>query len=273
MSRSGWLVIIALAGIAIFALSFANGWIAHDREVRGEGYRYVHISLSAWRAVAIPVLSAGALTALGTATGAVIGLRRPNIIPGWLLLGAAVLTLVLIGSSIVPVGQDGHASSVDLTVDWLTGIGIGLAALMVFGAARVVRPGPRLVTVLGVLGIVAFVGGAGGRWLGLQWKEGTGAHWSEGSYVRAAVADEPTATLGIDQGRFRIGERWTGTWESSGWTVVLADDPACPDVRGTYHARGEGDTGVDLRFVKVVDTCLGGARAADLEAGIWVREP
>lgn len=273
MSRSRWLVIIALAGIAIFALSFANGWIAHDREVRGEGYRYVHISLSAWRAVAVPVLSAGALTALGTAGGAVIGLRRPNIIPGWLLLGAAVLTLVLIGSSIVPIGQDGHASSVDLTVDWLTGIGIGLACLMVVGAASVVRPSRRLVMVIGVLSVAAFAGAAGGRWFGLQREEGTGQHWSEGSYVRAAIASEQRATLTIHDGRFAIAERWAGTWESSGWTIVLADDPACPDARGTYHAHGEGDTGVDLRFVKVVDTCLGGARAADLEAGIWVREP
>ena len=30
---------------------------------------------------------------------------------------------------------------------------------------------------------------------------------------------------------------------------------------------------MDLRFVKIVDTCRDGERAADLESGIWVRQP
>ena len=273
MDRTRWLILIALAGIAILALSFVDGWITHVREVRGEGSRFVQITLNAWRSVAIPVLTAGVLAALGAAVAAAIWLRRPSTMPRWLPLAGAVLALALIGATALPVEQDGHASSVDLSAGWLTAIGIGLAGLMLVGAARVARPGPRLVVVLGVLGAVAFAGGAGGRWLGLQWKEGTGEHWSDGSYVRPATAGEQAETLTIDQGRFRIGERWAGTWESSGGTIVLADDPACPDARGTYHAHDAGPSGVDLRFVKVVDTCGDGARGADLEAAIWVRQP
>lgn len=272
MSRSRWLVVIAVAGVAIFALSFVEGWIAHDREVRGEGYRHVQVFLSAWRSVAIPVLTLGTLAALGTAIGAVIALRRPGMVPGWLLLAGSVLAVAFIGVSIVPIGQDGHASSVELTVGWLTGIGIGLASVMVVGGAVVARPSQRLAMALGMVGVVALAGGAGGRWLGLQWNEGTGRHWSDGSYTRPATAGEEREALIINDGRFEIADRWGGTWESSGWTVVLIDDPACSDSRGTYHAHGEGETGADLRFVKVVDTCRDGVRAADLEAGIWERD-
>ena len=52
---------------------------------------------------------------------------------------------------------------------------------------------------------------------------------------------------------------------------MVDDDPACPDSRGAYHAHGVDDE--DLRFVMVVDTCEDGARAADLETGIWERDP
>lgn len=273
MDRSRWLVVIVVAGAAIATLSFADGWISHDREVRGEGYRFVQVGLSAWRSVAVPVLSAGVLMAFGTAMLAVIGLRRGRNTPGWLLLVGAVLALALIGVSIVPIAQDGHASSVDLTAGWLTWIGVGLAGLMVVAGGALARPSPRLVMVISILGVVAFAGGAGGRWLGLQWKEGTGAHWSEGSYTRGAIAGEGQETLTLDDGRFTIADRWSGTWESSGWTVVLDGDPACPGSRGAYHAHDEGASGADLRFVKVIDTCLDGERAADLEAGIWVRQP
>ena len=105
----------------------------------------------------------------------------------------------------------------------------------------------------------------------LDAREGTGEHWQDGTYTRTA-GDGPSS-LTIEGGRFEIADRWAGTWESSGWTVVLADDPACPDARGTYHAHGEGEGGEDLRFVRVVDICADGARAADLEAGIWERGP
>ena len=125
--------------------------------------------------------------------------------------------------------------------------------------------------VVAAVAVLALLGGAGGRWLGLQLAEGTGRHWSEGSYTRVATDGEETETLTIEGETFAIGDRWGGRWEWSGWTVVVDDDPACPDSRGTYHAHGAGDE--DLRFVKVVDTCAEGARAADLETGIWERDP
>jgi hypothetical protein len=122
----------------------------------------------------------------------------------------------------------------------------------------------------GGLALVAVVAGAGGRWLTLQMAEGTGRHWEVGSYTRSATDGAPAETLTLDAQTFRIGERWSGTFESSGWTVVFDNDPACPDARGTYHAHQVGEE--DLRFVKVVDTCLDGERARDLETGTWERD-
>ena len=149
-------------------------------------------------------------------------------------------------------------------------IGAGLAVLMTLGAWLLAGPRGAAAVALGLTGLIALGAGTGVRWLSLELQAGTGEHWDDGSYARAA--DDGTQTLTIGDGRFRIDNRWSGTWESSGWTVVLADDPACPGVRGTYHAHGEGEAGDDLRFVKVVDTCGDGERAADLEDGIWVRE-
>ena len=97
---------------------------------------------------------------------------------------------------------------------------------------------------------------------------GTGRHWSDGSYERAATDGEPAETLTIAGDRVPIGDRWAGTWEWSGWTVVIDNDPACPGSRGTYHARDAGEE--NIRFVKVVDTCAeaprGGPRDGDLDS-------
>lgn len=269
MSRSRWLTVMVAAGVLIFALSFIDAWVIHDREVRGEGYRFVQIVLSAWRSVAVPVLSLGVLAALGTAIAAVAAIQRPHRLTGIVLLCGSVLALALITSSIVPIAQDGHASSVDLSPGWLSAVGIGLGILMVGGAVVVARPTPAVALTLGLVGAVAFAGGAGGRWLALQRSEGNPEHWSDGSYSRA----DGSHVLTIEDGRYELAGRWSGAWEGSGLTIVLADDPACPGARGAYHAHDEGDDNVDLRFVKVVDTCGDGARAADLEGGIWLRRP
>jgi hypothetical protein len=173
----------------------------------------------------------------------------------------------------VPIGQEGHASSVALTPGWVGGAGALLAVALVAAAAAVARPSGRAVAALFVVGGVVLLGGVGGRWFGLQAAAGTGQHWSDGSYTRPATEAHESETLTISSGRFEISDRWSGAWGASGWTVVLLDDPACPDARGTYHAHGEGDEGVDLRFVKVVDPCRDGERAADLEDGIWRRDP
>ena len=270
MTSRRWLVVLAVAGIAIFALSFVNAWIVHDREVRGEGYRIVQHSVGAWRGVGMPVLTLGVLAALAVAIGAAISLPGRFRMAPRLLVAGSFLTVGLIASAAWPASRDGHASSVDLSPGVALPVGIGLALLMVVAALAVARPSARVVMSAFVIGLVALGSGAIGSSFALQAGEGTGRHWSEGSYTRSATEGEPTETLTIAGETVSISERWAGSWEWSGWTVVIDNDPACPDSRGTYHAHGVGDE--DLRFVKVVDTCQDGARAADLETGTWERD-
>ncbi len=270
MTPRRWLLVVAIAGIGILLLSFLNAWIAHDREVRGEGYRLVYHSVGAWRGVGMPVLTLGVLSAAAVGLVAAISLAGRVRVPPWLLLAGSCLALGLVVSAAWPVSQHGHASTVRLSLGLLLPVGILLAGLMVAGAAAVARPSRRVLVAGALLGVIALGGGAAGRWLGLQIAEGTGRHWSDGSYTRAAVDGEPTETLTISGERVEIGDRWSGSWEWSGWTVVIDDDPACPDSRGTYHAHGVNDD--DLRFVMVVDTCRDGERAADLQTGIWERD-
>jgi len=270
MTRSRWLILIVICGLAIFAMSFVNAWIVHDREIRGEGFRHAQHYVSAWRSVGMPVLTLGAVAALGTAGWALAVARRPAL-PAWPLFVGAGLGLGLLLATAVPVGQDSHASSVDLSAGPVLPVGAVLALAMLAGSLAVARPRRPLLLGVAAIGVVALLGGAGGRWVGLQLAEGDGRHWSDGSYTRAATGGEGTETLTIRDGAFTIADRWGGRWEWSGWTVSLDGDPACADSRGTYHAHGVGDE--DLRFVKVVDTCADGARGADLETGTWERDP
>lgn len=270
MTSRRWLAVLVAVGIAIFALSFVNAWIVHDREVRGEGYRFVQHSVGAWRGAGMPVLTLGVLAALAVAVGAALTLLGWFRVTPWLLLTGSSLALGAIASTAWPVSQDGHASSIDLSPGMVLPVGIGLAILMVVAAAAVARPSRGLTVAAAALGVVALVGGALGQSFALSAGEGTGRHWSEGSYTRTATEGEPTETLTIAGETVSISDRWRGSWEWSGWTVVIDNDPACPDSRGTYHAHGVGEE--DLRFVKVVDTCQDGARAADLETGIWERD-
>ena len=270
MTSRRWLAVLVVVGIAIFALSFVNAWIVHDREVRGEGYRFVQHSVSAWRGVGMPVLSLGVVAALAVAVGAAFSLLGRLRVEPWLLVAGSFLTLGLIASTAWPVSQDGHASSVDLSPGIVLPFGFGLAILMVVAAVVLLRPSRRTTVAAAAIGLVALGAGAVGRSFALEAGEGTGRHWSEGSYTRTATEGEPTETLAIAGATVSISERWGGSWEWSGWTIVIDNDPACPDSRGTYHAHGVGDE--DLRFVKVVDTCQDGARAADLETGTWERD-
>ena len=271
MTRTRWLWLVAAAGLTIFAISFVQGWIVHERELRGEGYRFVRIFLSAWRGVAIPVTAGAAVAAVAVASWAVITARiKPTPSAAILVIGSA-LVVGLIGASALPVMQDGHASSVTLGAWWIIPIALALGLLMLVASVAAARPSRRVSAIAAVLAAVAFAGGAGGRWLGLQLAEGGGGHWEVGSYTRTATDGRPTETMTLTGATYRIGEAWSGAFESSGWTVVLGDDPACPSARGTYHAHGVDEA--DLRFVMVVDPCMNGARAADLETGIWRREP
>lgn len=273
MTRSRALAAIAVAGLAIGVLSLVDAWIIHDREVRGEGYRDVLTSLSPWESVAVPLLTLGVLAALATAGVALVTLRRGDVLPGWVLPVGSTLTLALIGATLVPIGQDGHSSSIDLTVGWAGIAGVALAAVMAACAVWVSRPTIRQALALAVAGAIVLGAAAGGRWAVLQVAAGSNEAWSDGSYTRAATDGQPTEVLTLGDGRYAIGDRWSGTWESLGWTVVISDDPACPDTLGTYHAHGHPEAlDEDLRFVKVVDPCLDGERAADLEAGIWERD-
>ena len=270
MTRTRWLWLIAAAGVAIFAISLLQGWIVQERELRGEGYRFVQIFLSAWRGVAIPVTAAAAVGALAVGLLAAASALGRLAVPSWFLLVGSALVVGLVGASAWPILQVGHASTVRLSVAWLLPVALVLAIVMVVASAAVVRPSRRVLVAASVLAIVALVGGAGGRWLGLQLAEGTGRHWEVGSYTRQATDGEATEAMSLDGERYVIGERWSGSFESSGWTVIFDDDPACPGARGTYHAHGVDED--DLRFVKVVDTCMEGARARDLETGTWDRD-
>jgi hypothetical protein len=270
MSRRRWLLLVAACGAAMFALSFVDAWIVHDRELRGEGYRHVRHLVSAWRGVGVPVLTFGIVAAALTAAWAVGAERRTSLAAWPLAIGSAV-TVGIVAAAAVPVAQDAHASSVDLSPGPLVPVGALLALAMVVGALSAMQPSRRLLGASTAVALIALAAGTGARWLGLQLGEGQGRHWTEGSYTRSETGGEPTETLTIGDGTFTIGDRWQGSWEWSGWTVVMDNDPACPDSRGTYHAHGVDEE--DLRFVMVVDTCENGARAADLETGIWERDP
>ena len=267
------LLVIAIAGAAILALSFGNGWIVHDREVRGEGFRHSEILLSAWRSVAIPVLSLAAIFAAATAVGAVIILARPEALPRWLLVAGAVAVVALVASSLVPLSWDGFTTSIDLRPGVLTAVGLILAIVMLVGACVAAGIGRGAAATLAIAGLVVAGAAVGGRWAVLTVTGPSNQAWQDGTYVRLG-SDLPPLTLTIEDGAYRIDDRWSGAWEGSGgWTIALDDDPACPESRGAYHAHGEGDDEKDLRFVKIVDTCRQSERASDLETGIWVRQP
>ena len=269
MTRTRWLTGVAGAGVAFFALSFVDGWLVQDRELRGEGYRYVQTVVSAWRAAGIPVVALAAVAALVTAAAALAPWRRWRV-PAAAPVVTSALVIALVAAAALPVRQDGHASSVDIRPGALLLVGAALALAMLAGSVAVARP--RRGVLIGLAAMAAVAGaGFGGRWGLLQAAEGTGRHWEEGSYERGATANLPAARLTIGDGTYRIEDGWSGTWQSSGWTVVLTGDPACPDARGTYHAHGEENDA--LRFVMVVDPCRDGERAAVLQAGIWERAP
>ncbi|MGI8658428.1 MAG: hypothetical protein ACR2K4_06625 [Candidatus Limnocylindria bacterium] len=271
MTHARWLWLVAVVSVVLLAISFVNGWIFHDREVRGEGYREVHVYLSAWRGVAMPVTTIAALGALAIGLGAAAAALGRRVVPPWLLIVGAAVVIGLIAASAVPVTKVGHASTVRLSAAWLLPVALAMAVVMAFGLRAALQPSRRVVVAALALGAVVLAGGAGARWLGLQWAEGTGRHWEVGSYTRPATNGEQTETLSLTGDRYAVDDRWSGDFESSGWTVIVDNDPACPEARGTYHAHGENEE--DLRFVMVVDPCLGGERAADFETGIWKRDP
>ena len=271
MTHRTWLAAMAVAGIAIFALAFVDGWIVHDREVRGEGYRMVHVILGVWEERGFPILAAGTIVALLVGIGAALVPVGRAVARGGVLFIGACLALGILASGAFPVSQDSLASSVQLSFGWPLVVAVALGIVMAVAAFMALRPPGGLLVAGAALVVIGFAAGSGGRWYGLQLAEGEGRPWSDGSYTRTATGGEPTETLTFDGERIAIGDRWSGTLDGNGWVVTIEDDPACPDARGTYHAHDAGEA--DLRFVKLIDTCRDGERAADLETGIWERVP
>jgi hypothetical protein len=266
------LVVVAVAGLALLALSFLNGWIVHDREIRGEGFRESETLLSGWKSISIPVLSVGAVAAGATGVAAIVLLARPGALPRWLLLAGSIVALAIVASSLVPLSWDGHTTSVDLRPGFLTVVGLVLAVVMVVAAGLASGASGAAWLAFAVGGALVAGAAVAGRWGVLTVAGPSNQNWEDGTYVRDP-GGAAELTLIVEDGRYRIGDRWAGTWEGSGgWTVALDNDPACPESRGAYHAHGEGDDDADLRFVKIVDTCADGQRAADLESAIWVRQ-
>jgi hypothetical protein len=256
------------SALAVVLLSPVSGWLVHDRTVLGEGYRHVLVELGAWKTRALPVTGLAVVCAGIAALLALAHLVRRSV-PAWPAQLAAILALALLLASAVPIGQRGHASLVDISAGWALLVAIGLATLAVAASLVATPPSRRVLLALLAVGILALPLGGASRLLALNLAEGDGRHYADGSYTR--VDTSPPQTLTLSGGSYRIGDAWSGHFEGSGLVVSLTDDPACPDVRGSYHvwAAGAGD---DIRWETIVDTCAEGARAAEF-VGTWARTP
>lgn len=269
VERRALVWVIVVAGLAVGGLSLVPDWVVHTRAVLGEGTRLVVTELGPWEGQAVPVLSAGVLVEVVVALAAALRLARSSD-GGRFLVVAALVGLGLLLSVAWPVSQSGHASGVTITPSWPLALAIagGVVALVASLFAASLRP-PLVAVVLGAMLLVA-VGGAAARQIELNLAEGNGEHWSEGSYTRQAVDGQQPETLTMQGRTYRVGDRWSGTFEPSGLVVVLTGDPACPGDRGSYHVRSVGRT-QDITWDVIVDLCAKGARARDLETGTWVR--
>lgn len=257
--RPAWTWGLLGLALVVVALSFVPGWLIHEREVRGEGYRTFAIGLTAWqlRSGSLPVIGGAVLAtlAVGVAAVALPAGRR------WLLVGLAAAA-GLLASGLLPIGRLGHITHVWLSPSWLLVVGIGLVAGMAVVSFRGARPGSRILAISAVALVGAALVGGGGRLLQLELTEGAEPHWSDGSYERVGGGGE---ALIIDGDTFALGP-WSGEIEAAGINVILTGDPGCPDARGFYRVRPAPDGNV--LWEKVVDICAGGARANDLQ-GVW----
>jgi len=259
-----------LAALGIVGISFVPAWLAHDRVVLGEGARRVSIVLSAWRSQSLPVLGTG--VALALLAGLLVALRPWSRSAALLPATVAAAGAGLLVAGLAPVSQTGHASSVTLAPAWALFVAIGLALVVLAVAASSAEHSRRVAGGLVLLVLLGGLGGWGVRSVELGLTEGTGEHYRQGSYTRAAAGGQPTETLVLDATTFRVGDRWSGRYEGSGRVVSIFDDPACPDVRGSYHVDAAGTDGA-ITWERIIDTCAGGKRAEDLSAGVWQRDP
>jgi hypothetical protein len=257
--RSTWPWVVLALAVAIVALSFVPAWLTHHREMRGEGYRTLLVGLSAWQLGAVPVVSAGVIGAAVTGLVAVAPGRVRALAPL-----AAAIPPALFAAAAVPIAHNGQVSSLALAPGWALGLGL-LGAVAALGVA--ITHAPRHRRILAVLPLMAVLVGGGaflGRVAMLNAAESDRPHWSAGVYERDGVR------LELTESSYRAGDRWAGAFSSSGLTVVLTDDPACPDARGAYRIFDAG--GDDIRWNLIVDVCADGARGEALE-GTWARVP
>jgi hypothetical protein len=265
-----WLLgVPVLVAIGLLALSVIPRWIVHHRELTGEGYRTVLTELSAWHGPLLPAAIGVGLAVIGGAMAAA-RLAGYGRLPRGAVVVAELAALAVLAAFAWPVAYARNAVSLSLTPGWAAWLAIALAAVGAVAAGLAVRWGPRRLAIAIGLAALLAMGTVGGRTLGLRLATGTGEHHQEGSYSRVAIDGEPAETLTIEDGRYTIGSRWSGTFLVAGPLVSLVDDPACPGVRGTYHLYAAG--GQDVQFVKVIDTCQDGARARVLETGTWARD-
>ena len=256
-----WTLAIAAIGLALLALSFGPGWLSHNRELQGEGYRSLVTAPSAWhlRGGTLPVLTAGVVGSVLVGLLAVAVPRARRWMPA-----LSAIALGLLTAGLVPVAQEGHISRVALTPGWALLIALVGVTAMTALAWRAAPPSGRAAATAAVaFGLVAAVG-TGVRVAQLDLVEGPTQHWSAGTWVRA----EGEQQLVLGGGTFEL-DPWSGTIEAAGINAILTQDPACPDARGMYRVRSGG--GDEVRWEKIVDTCDDGARAEALE-GTWQPE-
>jgi len=261
------LIVASITGFVVAGLSFVPAWLAHDRVVLGEGARHVHVELTAWSSQSWPILSAGVLLLVAGSVLALAQLVRiRHIGPGW-GLSSTCAGLGLLGAGLMPVSQSGHASSVMLTAGWGLVAAVVLAVAAAGGAAVVAAPRRVVAAACAALVVLGGIGGWGGRVVELNLAEGTGLHYHRGSYTRQASDGQPTETLTFGANTISVGSRWSGLYEGSGRVVSLTDDPACPDVRASYHV--DEVVGGGITWETIIDTCANGERARDLTTGVW----
>jgi hypothetical protein len=256
-----------LGGLGVVAISLVPGWVVHIRHQGGHGLTEIATVWNAWQGRAWPFLPLAVATAglVGVlATLAVIGAVRT---PPLVLAAGSVLVLALFLAQLYPLDRTGYASRVVITPAWPVSVGIGLALAMSVSALGLGGWGKRALTAAGLAVVLLGVAGVGGRMLALNLAEGDPRSYVTGTYLRAGASGQPAMTMEIGDDAYRVGDRWSGTFEGRGLVVVLTDDPACPSDRGSYRVFPVGETGI--RWNTIVDLCADGARARDLTTGAW----
>jgi hypothetical protein len=271
--RGSWLpaALAVLIAVGLVVLSLAPGWVIHVRHQGGHGLTAITAVWNAWQGRAWPVLPLAMGLAVVAAALAAVELARPGRLPGrlpgWVRLAASLGCLALVAASAPTIERAGHASRVVVSAGWPLFAGIGLALAIVAAAVPAVRWDRRTLLVAGGASVLLLAAGVAGRVGALNLAEGDPRTYSVGIYVRPAASGQPAATLRLGDGRYELEGRWSGTLSGPGLVVVLTDDPACPEARGSYRIFPVGED--DIRWNLIVDLCADGERGRDLTTGVW----